>query len=219
MKKILSSILLLSLLLGVSGEIQTSPVDDFLNRIGGEGTSKRFVTVVKAMPDGQDYFTIDSENGKPKITGNSYLSVTTGIGWYLKYHAGIHLTWNRLTTDLTTVPLPLPQKPETHRANLKYRYYFNYCTYSYSMAFWDWERWQKEIDWMALHGVNMPLALIGTEVVWYNILVDNLGYTKEEANAFVAGSAYQAWFLMNNLEGWGGPNPDNWYERQKTRCL
>jgi len=24
-----------------------------------------------------------------------------------------------------------------------------------------------------------------------------------------------AWFGMNNLEGWGGPNPDWWYDRQK----
>lgn len=196
--------------------VHATPVDDFLNRIGGKGTAKRFITVIKPESAGQDYFTLDSENGKPKITGNSYLSVTTGIGWYLKYHAGILLTWNNLTTDLTTVKLPLPKQAETHRTHLKYRYYLNYCTYSYSMPFWDWERWQKEIDWMALRGVNMPLALIGTEVVWYNILVNNLGYTKEEANGFVAGSAYQAWFLMNNLEGWGGPNPDSWYERQKN---
>ena len=26
---------------------------------------------------------------------------------------------------------------------------------------------------------------------------------------------FQAWWLMNNLEGWGGPNPDSWYERQE----
>lgn len=32
---------------------------------------------------------------------------------------------------------------------------------SYSMAFWDWERWEQEIDWMALQGINMPLAFTG----------------------------------------------------------
>ncbi len=31
------------------------------------------------------------------------------------------------------------------------------------MAFWDWERWEKEIDWMILHGINMPLMVIGEE--------------------------------------------------------
>ena len=216
MKKLFIPTLFFAITFCIVGKTLANPVDDFLNRIGGEGTSSRFVTTVKSTTDGQDYFTIASENGKPKITGNSYLSITTGIGWYLKYYAGVHLTWNNLTTDLTVAKLPIPQNEETHRTNLKYRYYFNYCTYSYSMAFWDWERWQKEIDWMALHGVNMPLALVGTEVVWYNILINGLNYTKEEANAFIAGSAYQAWFLMNNLEGWGGQNPDSWYERQTT---
>ena len=207
---------LFSGIVGAGVNAVANPVDDFLNRIGGAGASDRFITAVEASGDGQDYFTIASEKGKPKITGNSYLSITTGIGWYLKYYANICLTWNNLTTDLTTVNLPLPQQAETHRTKMKCRYDLNYCTFSYSMSFWDWDRWQKEIDWMALHGVNMPLALTGTDVVWYDILVNSLGYTKTEANAFVAGSAYQAWFLMNNLEGWGGPNPDSWYVRQKS---
>jgi len=32
---------------------------------------------------------------------------------------------------------------------------------SYSMTFWDWERWEAEIDWMALQGINLPLAFSG----------------------------------------------------------
>lgn len=32
---------------------------------------------------------------------------------------------------------------------------------SYSMAYWDWDRWEAEIDWMALHGINLPLAFTG----------------------------------------------------------
>ncbi|NDV83669.1 alpha-N-acetylglucosaminidase [Bacteroides sp. 51] len=194
----------------------SNPANDLLNRIGGNGTSDRFIIAIEPVANGNEYFTIDSENRKPKIIGDSYLSVATGIHWYLKYHAGILLTWNNLTTDLTTVNLPLPDHKEVYQTSLSYRYYLNYCTYSYSMAFWDWERWQKEIDWMALHGVNMPLALTGTEVVWRNVLTQKLGYTKAEANDFIAGSGFQAWFLMNNLEGWGGPNPDSWYDRQEA---
>ena len=82
------------------------------------------------------------------------------------------------------------------------------------MAFWDWERWEKEIDWMALHGINLSLALTGTESVWRNVLL-KLGYTKDEINEFVAGPGFTAWWLMNNLEGWGGPNPESWYTRQE----
>ncbi|MBQ2362383.1 MAG: alpha-N-acetylglucosaminidase C-terminal domain-containing protein, partial [Bacteroidaceae bacterium] len=32
------------------------------------------------------------------------------------------------------------------------------------------------------------------------------------------GPGFQAWWLMSNLEGWGGPNPDWWYERQENLC-
>ena len=92
---------------------------------------------------------------------------------------------------------------------------FNYCTYSYTMAFWDWARWEKEIDWMALHGINLPLAAVGQECVWRNMLA-KLGYTKEETNRFIAGPAFLAWWAMNNLEGWGGPNPDSWYTQQEA---
>ena len=117
-----------------------------------------------------------------------------------------------MKADLPEV-LPPVLKKERHETDLKLRYDFNYCTFSYSMAFWDWKRWEQEIDWMALHGINLPLAMVGTDVVWKNVL-EELGYTREEINAFIAGPGFQAWWLMNNLEGWGGPNPDSWYERQ-----
>jgi hypothetical protein len=26
---------------------------------------------------------------------------------------------------------------------------------------WNWERWSREIDWMAMNGVNLPLAFTG----------------------------------------------------------
>ena len=37
----------------------------------------------------------------------------------------------------------------------------NVCTFGYSYAHWDWKRWEREIDWMALNGINMPLAFVG----------------------------------------------------------
>ena len=57
--------------------------------------------------------------------------------------------------------------------------------------------------------------MVGADVVWYNVLT-KLGYTKDEINEFIAGPAFQGWWLMNNLEGWGGPNPDSWYKQRET---
>ena len=142
------------------------------------------------------------------------MNIAVGINWYLKHHAGIHISWNNMNVKLPAV-LPVVKQKERHETDLKLRYNFNYCTFSYTMAFWDWNRWQKEIDWMALHGINMPLAAVGTESVWRNMLL-KLGYSEEEVGKFIAGPAFLAWWEMNNLEGWGGPLPLNWYKQQEA---
>ena len=188
-----------------------SPIQGLLERID-KGASRKFV--IEQVKSPTDFFELDQKGDKVVIRGNNYVSIATGVNWYLKYYAGIQLSWNGMTAQLPAV-LPAVLQKERHETDLKYRYDFNYCTYSYTMAFWDWDRWEKEIDWMALHGINLPLAVVGADVVWYNVLT-KLGYTKDEINEFIAGPAFQGWWLMNNLEGWGGPNPDSWYKQRET---
>ena len=188
-----------------------SPIQGLLERID-KGASRKFV--IEQVKSPTDLFELDQKGDQVVIRGNNYVSIATGVNWYLKYYAGIQLSWNGMTAQLPAVLPAVPQK-ERHETDLKYRYNFNYCTYSYTMAFWDWDRWEKEIDWMALHGINLPLAVVGADVVWYNVLT-KLGYTKDEINEFIAGPAFQGWWLMNNLEGWGGPNPDSWYKQRET---
>lgn len=206
-------------------------ITGLLNRIGGNGAADKFEIVIDAnlAEDGKDVFVITSQNGKPCIKGNTQLSVATGINWYLNHYAHINLTWNNLTTDLSQVTLPVPGGEEKHVCNAPYRYDFNTCTFSYSMAFWTWERWQQEIDWMALHGINSPLNLVGLDVVTRKFLRE-LGVSENDINAYIAGPGFIAWFAMNNLEGWGGTiesqntgvymkgNPDWWYTRQEKLC-
>lgn len=206
-----------------------NPADDLLNRID-KGAAAKFKTVL--VKSDKDFFEIDQartrkgnstsaasksaagKNNPIIIRGNSWVNIAVGINWYLKHHAGIHFSWNNMNVKLPAV-LPVVKQKERHETDLKLRYNFNYCTFSYTMAFWDWNRWQKEIDWMALHGINMPLAAVGTESVWRNMLL-KLGYSEEEVGKFIAGPAFLAWWEMNNLEGWGGPLPLNWYKQQEA---
>lgn len=204
-------LLLLSLLTMLSFAVKANPVNDLLERID-KGSSRKFKIELIEANQKKDFFELDQDEDQVVIRGNNYVSIATGLNWYLKYYAHIHLSWNGMTATLPE-KLPTVKKKERRETEKQLRYYLNYCTYSYSMAFWDWERWEKELDWMALHGVNLPLALTGTETVWYNVL-DKLGYSKDEINQFIAGSGFLAWWHMNNLEGWGGPNPDRWYKQQ-----
>jgi len=204
-------LILLACLCFPFAQLWSNPVNGLLERIDS-GASKKFIIQVKKGQS--DFFELDQKGDKVVIRGNNYVNIATGLNWYLKYYAGIHLSWNGMTAKLPE-SLPKVSTPVRKETNLSLRYDFNYCTYSYTMAFWDWKRWEKEIDWMALHGINLPLAVVGQECVWKNML-EKLGYTKEEINKFIAGPAFLAWWAMNNLEGWGGPNPDSWYTQQET---
>ena len=166
---------------------------------------------------GESSFEIGASRGRPCITGSDMSALTAGIGWYFNHYAHANVSWNQMTMDLGDTVLPVPQGTERRDARQTMRYYLNYCTFSYSMAFWNWDRWAQEIDWMALHGINMPLMMVGIDCVWRDVLLE-LGYSEEEISEFVAGPGFQAWWLMNNLQGYGGPNPQWWYEREASLC-
>lgn len=222
-------------------------VVDLTKRIGGKSAVAKFLFVLDpSMNSVQETFSINGEKGKIVIKGSTISAITTGLGWYLNNIAKINIAWNSLNektvsgdayADLSDIPVPT--REETHICDAKYRYFLNYCTFGYSMTSWTWKRWQQEIDWMALHGINMPLQIVGLEEVWRKFLTleeggkRKYGYTDAEAKAFVAGPAFTAWWGMNNLEGWGGTatgnksgysnlagaggvQDDAWYVRQKA---
>lgn len=197
--------LILYLLLFSMG-LQANPIHGLLERLE-KGASKHFI--LERVKSDKDFFELESKGSKIVVRGNTYVNLAAGVRWYLKYYVHANISWNNMTITLPAM-LPVVPKKERHETDMPLRYDLNYCTYSYSMAFWDWERWEREIDWMALHGINMPLAITGTECVWFNVL-KKLGYARDEINKFISGPGFFAWWLMNNLEGWGGPNPDGWY--------
>ena len=93
----------------------------------------------------------------------------------------------------------------------QYRYCFNFCAFSYTLAWWDWDQWQRMIDWMALHGINMPLAVTGQEAVWQNVY-RQMGLTDEQLSDFFVGPGFLPFGWMGCLDGWGGPLPQSWID-------
>jgi len=167
-----------------------------------------------APENGLDVFEIDAGPSGPVIRGSSVPAVMMGVNWYLKYHCGAHVSW---TGDQLDLPDPLPAPDEKTRivSPYRYRYMYNYCTFNYTMSFWDWEDWERELDFLALNGVNLALAVVGQEAVWRNVM-RRMGMGEEEIAAFIPGPAFQAWWLMGNLEGWGGPVSQAWIEKQSA---
>ena len=207
MKRLLFLILLLC---PFASALHADPIDGLLGRILPHGNdASRFEWRVEPAREQQFAFSCDGR--RICVTGSDFIAIATGINWYLQHYAGIDISWNAPTAKLPKKLQPCAE--ERHLASVPWRYYLNFCTHSYSMAFWDWNRWQQELDWMALHGVNMPLAIAGMECVWRTVL-EAYGYT--DVSSFVCGNAYFGWFFMNNLTAWGGPLPASWYNGREA---
>ncbi|RWS19882.1 alpha-N-acetylglucosaminidase-like isoform X1, partial [Leptotrombidium deliense] len=140
------------------------------------------------------------------------VAAANGLRFYLKKYCNSHVSWsgNRLSVPS---PLPKPSGIVTVVIHDKLRYYQNVCTQSYSFVWWDWNRWEQEIDYMALLGLNTALMFTGQEYVWKKVFTD-FGLKEEEINDFFTGPAFLAWNRMGNLQKWGGPLSDNWHNLQ-----
>jgi alpha-N-acetylglucosaminidase len=113
--------------------------------------------------------------------GTTGVELCAGLHWYIKYWCGAHVSWDKTGgAQLFTIPPPgsLPQLQDggitIHRV-VEWNYYQNVVTSSYSYVWWKWDQWEKEIDWMALQGINLPLAFTGQEAIWQKVFqVDHI---------------------------------------------
>lgn len=185
--------------------LQGSPAaaSEVLTRLGLP--AERFVFELLPGDTGLDRFEIESSGATVVLRGSTPVAQLSGLHWFLKYHCNSHISWCGTRIELPTV---FPTMRERKTSPYRYRYYLNYVTYSYSAAFWDWERWEREIDWMALHGINLPLTVLGQAAIWMDVYRE-LGLNDDEVRTFFAGPAYQPFGWMGCLDGWGGPLSDH----------
>lgn len=204
--------ILLALLLSCAGYAKNPKIQAAYNLIERvtPGYGSQFELELIHPVDGQDAYEIAAADGKVVLRGNNTVSLATAYNHYLKYICKAHLSW---FGDQLNLPerLPLPGEAIRNTINGKYRVYMNYCTFSYSASWWDWERWQRELDYMAMNSINMPLSVVGLEAVWYNTLLQ-YGFTDLEARTFLAAPGHFAWQWMQNLQNYGGPLPKSWID-------
>lgn len=159
-----------------------------------------------------DFFQLTDKNDKICIKGNNGISLAVGLNHYLKYYCKVNISQ---VGDQNQMPKKIIKLNRTvfKETKAKVRYSYNYCTLSYTMAFWGENEWRKELDWLALNGVNVILDLTAQEEVWRRFLT-KLGYSHEEVKNYIVGPAYYAWAYMANMFGFGGPVHDNWFSER-----
>ncbi|MGL4738946.1 MAG: alpha-N-acetylglucosaminidase [Cellulosilyticaceae bacterium] len=161
---------------------------------------------------GRDVWEVEGVNKQIVLRGNNVISLALAYHYYLREHLKLNISW---CGDMLTLPkqISLPKYKHRQVVEQKLRTYFNYCTFNYTASWWDWERWEREIDFMALNGINMPLSVVGVEAVWYEALL-KVGLTDEEARSFLVGPAFLAWQWMTNIESYCGALPKNWITKR-----
>lgn len=153
--------------------------------------------------NGNDVYEFSTSGDKLVIKANSVPAAGMALNKYLKKFC--KRSFSLTGTNVEPVG-QLPQVPVPVRdvCPFEYRHLLNFCTQNYSGSFWDWKDWERMIDFMVLNGVNLTISTVGIDKVWYNTL-QKFGFSEKEIMAFLPGPGFNAWHIMGNLEGWGGP--------------
>ncbi|OQS02108.1 alpha-N-acetylglucosaminidase (NAGLU) [Thraustotheca clavata] len=171
----------------------------------------QFILDIIPHENDMDFVTIASKEGKIHLKASSATAMGYGLHEYLKTIP----TQTNWENDPLILPekLPLVISPMHLKRYTKYTYYENVCTFSYSQWTWSWGKWQNHIDWMALNGINVPLAFTGQEKVWQQTYQR---FNITSLDSFFAGAGFLAWGRMGNVQGsWvRGPLPQEFIDNQ-----
>lgn len=170
--------------------------------------------VFKSIDTPVDTFAYYSKNGKIIIEGNSVTSMAVGLNNYIRRQLGANVSWFASNPVQVPEQLPLPAESYGAKASADTRFFLNYCTFGYTMPYWEWSDWERFIDWMALNGVTMPLAMTGAEQSWYKTW-SSLGLSDDEILSSFTGPAHLPWHWMNNIDCFQGPLTKNWLNNQE----
>jgi alpha-N-acetylglucosaminidase len=191
------------------------PVDaaaGVLRRTVGERAAGAFrLEVIPPAEGGNDVYEVSAADGVVTVRGSSAVAMAHGAYEYLRDACHCIVTWNGRRVD---VPDRLPDYGKKRVVSpFRWRQQYNVCTFGYTTAFWDWDDWQRELDWLALHGFNMALAQVGEEAIWQRVWLE-MGLTQREIDETFVGPAHLPWFRMGNIVKWDGPLPHGWNEKQ-----
>ena len=178
-------------------------------RYAGEAVAESLVLEGIDGVEGRAVYEID-QHGRT-LRGSSAVALCKAFYTNVQAKGAGMVTWSGSRFDATAAFQP--SEPVRVVAPYQHYQYFNVVTYGYTMAYWSEARWMKEIDWMALHGIDMPLVLIANEAIAERVW-RRLGLSEEEVSTSFVGPAHLPWMRMGNLsERPDGPQPKAWRER------
>ena len=192
--------------------MNTKAVLDLIERIA-PGHSGSFIIETIEGEKNVEVFELEGRKNKIVLRGTSSLALSKAFNWYLNNYCHTSVSWYK--AESIDIPTELPEVKEKIRKTCRFekRFFLNYCTFGYTMVWWQWQDWERLIDWMALNGINMPLAITGEEYIWQKVW-RKFGLTDDEIRTFFTGPAHLPWNRMGNMDGWLGPLPQSYINSQ-----
>jgi len=164
----------------------------------------QFTLALIDKPDHKDYFRVTGTAGHIHVEAATQPTLLFGVNWYLKYVAHLQVSTDGSQLGAAHLVLPAPKSPIEMPAIYPIRYALNENTDGYSSPYWSDDRWQHEIDVLALSGTNAILIERGTDLVLYQTFRD-AGYPDEAIRKWIVEPAHQNWQLMGNMCCFEGP--------------
>lgn len=195
-----------------AGQGTTDMVYDCLSRLTGRESRTIFELAADTVSSSRSWFAYTVRDGKVAVRAACGADLARGAYTYLSRHCDAIVSWSG---DRIEIPEDLPAASDSVSSPFQFRYYMNPVTHGYSTPYWDWERWQKEIDWMAVHGINMALISGAHEAILERVF-KKAGLGRKDIKSFFCSPAYLPWNRMGNITGFGAPIPDSYIEYQVT---
>jgi alpha-N-acetylglucosaminidase len=192
-----------------SCESGNQPAVEVIERTFGKEAAQIFE--FNLMPKSEkDWYVIETENNKVVLNANSQIALVRAAYDYLKTNTQSIHTWSGTAID---IPKKITSFYKDVKTPYKYRYYMNTVTHGYTSPYWDWTRWEKELDWMAIHGLNMPLISGAHEAILYRVF-KKAGFKEKDINNYYTGPAHFPWNRMGNVVKWDGDIPKSYFKKQ-----
>ncbi len=210
MKKILYSLLLIPLLCGCIGSPEVREAENVIKRTFDRmPRNVEFVYVPSA--DSLDRYALSVSDGTLTVEGSSPVAICKGFYDYILQNGYGLASW---TGDRLELPSRLPDMERKEVVSpFSDRLYYNVCTYGYTTPFWKWDKWEEELDWIALHGFDMVLAPIAGEAIFARVW-QKLGLSYEEVDEYFSGPAHMPWMRMGNMSELDGGLSQEWHDEQ-----
>ncbi len=199
-----------------SNEAQQKAIEEakaIIDRFTGGQLPLRLELSREKTEGGCDSYSTAMENGTLVVKASNGVALCRGAYDFIRSHGAGLRSWQGKSFFPEALPETAAEKVVV--SPFRDHYYLNVVTYGYTMPYWNKERWDEEIDWMALHGIDMPLALVAQEAV-YRIVFKKMGFSDSQIDKWEVGPAHLPWMRMGNLSGnsFDGPLTRAWDEMQ-----